>query len=164
MVAVFLSAIVVYVYWIVDQQKYEYAQRISSAQHTDLRDTSTTHTHTLMTNTKNDRTFLQTLLPTDVVTAVDAIDAVGKAAGVDVHVSTAQPLSASTDARATDVIVVAFTIETRGSFAQISRFVQLLNSLSIPPTYIEQLDFSHTQSSWSLTARIQVFIVSPIAQ
>ncbi|MDP3645702.1 MAG: hypothetical protein Q8R25_01310 [bacterium] len=160
---VVFSAFVAYAYWVVDRQKYEYIQLVSSAQHTELQEISVTHMHTLMTNTKDDRMFLQTLLPTDVVVAVDAIDTAGEVAGVDVHISAAQPLNGGAVVDIAGTIAIAFTVQAEGSFAQLSRLVELLNSISVPPIYIEQLDFSRSESLWSLDARIRAFISSPTA-
>lgn len=116
----------------------------------------------LAQNTKEKRDELAKIAGADVVVVVDAIDAAGKAAGIDAKVSDASVAGSQQLGKNGDTLRgVVFTVQAAGSFAQIMHAVSLYEKLPLLST-VEQLDIEKVQSSdpksasWRMLARIRV--------
>ncbi len=161
-VALVLWAIAIYIVQSIEQQKNNYAVLVSEIEKEAQLMAQATRLHGLMNDTKNPRTALKGFVSADVIGLVDAVDAVGKTIGVDLRISNVQPEAQKKGAQPGAPIPVNFVVQASGSFAQMARLVELLNTLPIPGT-IQQLEFTHPGQNWNLTARIRVLTASEIS-
>jgi hypothetical protein len=158
-VALSLVAIAIYGFLTVEQQKHDYAALVQNVQKNAQLVAQSSRLHGLMNDTKDDRVTLQGIISADLVGLVDAVDAVGKVAGLNLQISNVQPEAQKKGTPAGTPIPVNFVVQADGTFAQLDRLVELLNSFPIP-SIIQQLDLNGSGSSWHMTAHIHVLTVS----
>lgn len=113
--------------------------------------------------TLDERTRLDAMTHADVVSAAALIESAGKGTGAVVRVSDVAP-AADRDpklAAATGVHAVIFSVDARGSFAQVFAALERLETLPIP-VQIEQFslatdtDTAAKGGRWHLTARLRL--------
>ena len=158
LIAIALWAFVIYSYRTVDLEKTNFVALASTDEQASQKEAWLIKLHGLLNETKQERASLVGVLPQDVIAFVDSIEALSKTAGIEIHMSGVQPENTK-GAKPGTAPGVNFTIQASGSFAQIMRVVQLLDSMSYP-TQIQQLELSNSGLTWQLTANVRALTAS----
>ena len=120
----------------------------------------------LASDTKDERTRLESIVQPDIVAIVNVIEAAGKSVKVNATVSDAlseggpQALPGGQSLQ-----TVAFVVQAQGSFASLMQLAALFEHLPLSSS-VEQLELEHTPSAdtkvapWHLAARIRVMTTS----
>lgn len=161
-VAVVLWVLVAYLVQSIEQQKNNYAVLISEIEKETQLMAQASRLRGLMNDTKDSRAALSGFVSADVIGLVDTVEAVGKTIGVELQISNVQPEAQKKGTLAGAPVPVNFVVQANGSFAQMTRLVELLNVFPIPGT-IQQLELTHPGSMWHLTARVRVLTASEIS-
>jgi len=149
----------------------DYAQAKSQGQSARDRDRNLAQLHALAQATAGERSSLETLFNTDVLSIADTLKSVGKSAGSALQVSDALPESAPGVQESTPALqAIAFTVKGDGTFAQLMTALSLFEALPIPAS-IEQVDFVHTPAEgtahnsppWHMEARIRVLTAAKLS-
>lgn len=122
----------------------------------------------LAQSTKDKRTELSKIAGADVVVVVDAIDAAGKAAGLEAKVTDAAVSGSQQLGKNGDTLRgVVFTVQAVGSFAQIMHAVSLYEKLpllsSVDQLDIEKVQGTDAKSQWRMLARIRVMTLLSVS-
>jgi hypothetical protein len=129
--------------------------------------------HVLARDTANQRTQLDSLTNTDIISVADIIEGIGKIAVVQLKIGAATPETTVQKKGAANTpasSIVGFVVEASGAFASVMHAAALLESLPVPSS-VQNLEFENIMSSsdaksskstWHLTARVRVLIASGI--
>lgn len=132
-----------------------------------------TRIHALVRDSQTEREILENLARTDVIKAVEAIEAAGKVTGASVSVRSATASSLSGSAKspsAKDLRAVEITVDAEGKFSSLMKAVTLFEALPFLSS-IERLEFEEKPASvdgkkaadaWRLAARIRVITTSNV--
>lgn len=161
-VMIILWALAVYGYLSIEQQKNNYATLVANANAEAQTVAQASRLHGLMNETKGERAALSGVISADVIALVDAVDAVGKTIGIDIQVSNVQPEAPKKGAPAGAPIPVGFVVQAQGSYAQISRLIELLTALPIPST-VQQFELARSGTSWGITVKVRALTASEIS-
>src|SRR3989344_6080676 len=125
----------------------------------------------LARETKDLREALETLTHVEVVSIVEAIEAVGRDTRTSLkvdQVTAGHPLGAASPS-APSIRPVSIAIEAEGSFEALLQAAALLHALPIP-SEVEQMRFEHLppgadtkKGTWQFSARIQVLTTAAIS-
>jgi len=115
--------------------------------------------HALVRETTVPRVALQDVSSTPAVTIVQMIQDAAEAAGIEVSIDSIMP--AFTDAGTVKKVpIVTLSISSQDSFAQLYKFLVLLEKVPLPLT-IEQVSFENEtlgkETKWTLRGRLSVF-------
>lgn len=142
------------------------ASTASSAQVQSDRAAYTQRIAALVADTRDDRATLENASEMHIVSIVTMIENIGTKTGITVKVNNAQSQGSAPELPGGGSLnAFALAIEADGSFAQIMRTVQALESLPLPSS-IEQLEISLNggdpgkSHGWHLNARVNVFTAS----
>lgn len=156
LIAVSLWSGVIYAFMDIESRKRERLDYFTDAQQQNIRQMTSSRLRAFMKETEVEREAIAKSVKTDVVSIVDAIDAAGKAAGVDVQISNAIP--EKTKLLTPSATLVTFTIQSKGSFGQIMWLLSLLETLPMP-VRIVQFDIAkqadEKNSFWQLNVQIR---------
>lgn len=121
------------------------------------------HIHALAVSTATDRTQLNELFNTDIVSIVNIIETAGSSVGAPTQITDA---SQAKSANGSPVRATVFSTQSTGSFASLMRAAKLLETLPIPSS-VEQIDLIRTGEGatpqWHMNARIRVLTTSNIS-
>lgn len=122
---------------------------------------------TIATDTAAQRASLQQFIGNDVVSIANDIDAAGTAAGAKTTIGSAS--TANVSGLPSGVTALNFVVQSTGSFSQVWRTAQLLQTLPLP-SRVEEFDFTQIPSSdqkansWELTTNIDVLTNVQVTQ
>lgn len=162
--ALFAWVAVGYFAWAISTDEADRTALVKITQVTESKGAVAVRLHAIVQDTAAQRAQLDSALRVDVVSVVDMIEAAGKAAGVNIAVSNAQPESAPSPkaTRGSQVMATGFAIEAEGKFPALMHAVQLFETLPVP-SKLERLDIEHMASTssrashtWHMSAYIRV--------
>lgn len=158
--------------WIIATDEVDRALYVQVMQETESKEAIATRLHAIVQDTAEQRAQLDSILRMDVVSIVDMIEEVGKAAGVRITVSNAIPenVPPSQAAGGAGIIATGFVVEAQGRFSTLMRVVQLFETLPIPST-LGRLDMERTakpgnlgtSDTWRMNAYIRVLTTADIS-
>jgi len=166
--ALALWAGVGYFAWAISEEQSAHVSRLSEAEQASVRQEAQLRLHALARETKDARTKLEETARRDVVEILEAVERVGRDAGVPVEIGEA--LSGSGSDLSSSVHSVAFVVKAEGTFTKITHTAALLESLPVPSfldeLQLEQLPSSGSgkskASSWRLVARMHFLTTADI--
>ena len=153
---------VIFFGWSVAAEKSSLESSQSSANALEVQQASATRMRSLAHDTKDTRGKLDTLAHVDVVSMVDAIDAVGKDAGVFIQIGQALPESGKSGT----LRGVTFQVGADGSFNALMRSLALLATLPLPASLDQaQLVYSGegTTAGWHMSAHVRILSTADIS-
>jgi hypothetical protein len=156
MIAIASVCAVIYFDMHISQMQHDYLENQASISKRSAQESSAAHLHALLAQTQAQRSMLDSLVNTDVVSIVDTFDKVGKATGVTVQIVSTASESTPPKTQKPIASTLAFTIETSGSFAQVIRSIELLSTLPIP-SQVEQYDLSYGGGVWTANVRVRIY-------
>ncbi len=159
--------IVGYFAWTINSDENKRAADARDAQLTAVKNAQSVRTHALVVDAAPDNAKLKELLNVDVVSASYMIEGVGRAAGVKMRLSDAQPEGEV----GTDILplrAVGFVVTADGKFPELLHAVRLFESLPIPSS-VTRLDIERAPKSpgtpsglWHLNVHIRVITTAQI--
>ncbi|MDO8576285.1 MAG: hypothetical protein Q7R90_03150 [bacterium] len=159
--------IVGYFAWTINTDENKRAEDARNAQLTAVKNAQAVRTHALVADAAPDSAKLKELLNVDVVSASYMIESVGRAAGVKMRLSDAQPEGET----GTDILLqraVGFVVTADGKFTELLHAVRLFESLPIPSS-VTRLDIERAPKSpgtpaslWHLNVHIRVITTAQI--
>ncbi len=129
--------------------------------------------HSLVRDTEGEREILEDLARTDVLVAVEAIEAAGKAAGASVTVrgATAASLNGASKSKTIkDLRAVEILVDAEGKFQSLIKAASLFEALPFLSS-VDRLQFEESPpllsgkksaDAWRMMARIRVITTSPV--
>lgn len=131
--------------------------------------------HALVRDTANDQEVFEELARTDVLAAVEAIEAAGKAAGavVTVRGATAAPLGGASKSKTNtikDLRAIEILVDAEGKFQSLIKAASIFEALPFLSS-VDRLQFEENLSSsdgkksadaWRMTARIRIITTSTV--
>lgn len=121
--------------------------------------------HALARETKDERSRLDTLSHTSLNKILDAVEAITRDAGVRVEMVQAPSISRGDPS---SMVVVSLSAEATGTFAQVTRVVALLETMSIPST-VDEVRFelapvsgASARAPWRVIASVRVLTKADI--
>jgi len=163
-VAVCAWAFVAFFAWSISATKEAHASEKLDAEQQSIKSESIVRIHALARDTVEERATLNSLANLDVISIVDAIEAAGNAAHVEVEIG--QALADSPGADKTNARSVNIVVEAQGSFNALMNTAALLYVLPVPSEVtqlqIERLPDSSGTRKWRLVARILVLTTANI--
>ena len=129
--------------------------------------------HALVRDTANEQEIFEELARTDVLAAVEAIEAAGKAAGavVTVRGATAAPLNGASKSKTIkDLRAIEILVDAEGKFQSLIKAASIFEALPFLSS-IDRLQFEENLSSsdgkksadaWRMTARIRIITTSTV--
>lgn len=150
--------------WTIQSDEADRVLHMQTIQESESKEVAAIRLHSIVQDTREERTKLENIFRMDVVSVVNLIEATGKAAGVKVTVSNVIPESAppTQTAASAGIIATGFVIEAQGKFSTLMHALQLLETLPVPSTIgrfdIEYISNAGSGSSgvWSMNAYIRV--------
>jgi hypothetical protein len=129
-----------------------------------LKQETTLRLHSLARETKEERQKLEDIAGPGIIAILDAVEAAGKDAGVNITFGRA--LGGETEGAST-VRSAALAIEAQGSFAQVVRIAALLESLPVPSRVkevrFEKLEGAPAEAPWRAVAEVQFITTADIS-
>ena len=156
--------------WTISADEVDRTAHVIVTQDTENKGAVAARLHSIVQDTAAQRAQLDSALRVDVVSVVDMIDSVGKAAGVKTTVSNAQTEKAPSKQAAVgpQIMATGFVIEAEGKFVTLMHVAQLFETLPVP-SRLERLDITHAASSspgvsdaWHMSAYLRVLTTSDI--
>ena len=139
----------------------DYASALANAQQSSTAQYSSVRMHAMAQDTTPERTALEQLLASDVVSVVTLLEGVGKTAGTTLKLSGALPETPPAGLpQGSPIQAVGFAVEADGKFAALMRVVQLLENLPVPSSVV-RLDVQHASGGgdvWHLSVYIKVLM------
>ena len=156
--------------WIIAGERSRYAERTGSSDEALAQQTAQARLHALVSDSAQDRARLETLVGTDLLSAVNVIESVGKNSGVKLRVSGASPEGNATKTGQLQLYAVGFVVGADGSFSALMQTAKLLESLPLPVS-IGDLDISRApigtdasaKATWHMNARIRLLTTTNIS-
>ncbi len=153
--------------WTIQTDENKRAADARDAQLTAVKNAQGIRTHALVADAAPDSANLKDLLNVDVVSASYMIEGVGRAAGVKMRLSDAQPEGEV----GTDILplhAVGFVVTADGKFSDLLRAVRMFESLPVPSS-ITRLDIERVPKSagtpvgtWHLNVSIRILTTAQI--
>ena len=158
--------------WTIQSDEIDRALQVQTTQESEDREATAIRIHSIARDTVEERTQLDKIFRTDVVSIVDLIETTGTAAGVKVTVRNVIPESAppTQAAASAGIVATGFVIEAQGKFSTLMHVLQLFETLPIPSTlgrldieYVPDSGGSGLSSAWRLNAYIRVLTTSDVS-
>ncbi len=149
------------------QDKNDRTARLQNTQEFSTRHDVAVRAHALAVDTASERARLDEILNVDIISAIDMIEAAGKAAKVNMQLSNAQPESAPSSGGG-KVQAVGFVVSGQGNFASLMRILRLFETLPLPST-LSRFDLEHVPGSgsdtgsWRLNAYIRILTTAGVS-
>lgn len=162
--AIFAWAGVGYFAWTISTDEARRITDIQTAQQSALRHDVAVRLRALVQDTASDRAQLETLLTTDLVSAVERIESVGKAAGVTTELGNAAPEAAPTTPNLS-VDAVGFVVASEGTFPKLIHALQLFETLPVPSS-VRRFDLEHLPDAgtkWTMNTSIRLLTNSTLS-
>lgn len=153
-----------YFAWTISADEARRITDIQTAQQSALRHDVAIRLHALVQDTAADRAQLETLLTTDIVSAVELIEGAGKAAGINAQLGNAAPESAPTTPNLS-VDAVGFVVAGEGTFPKLMHALWLFETLPLPSS-IRRFDLEHLPdagTSWTMNTSIRLLTSSTLS-
>lgn len=156
--------------WTISRDEANRIAQVQITQDAERKEAMAVRLHSIIQDTATERAQLASVLGVDVVSVIDMIEAAGKAAGVKIAISNAQPENVSFPqvVGGPQIIATGFVVEAQGTFKALMHTAELLETLPVPAT-IGHLDLELKSSDgkealypWSMNTRIRVLTTSDI--
>ena len=145
---------------------------LDSLDQSTARKTAAARTHAILQDTVHEREALVRISDVDVLSVVNAIEALGPLAGVTLQVQGAQPGAAIQGKAGAKVLrPINFSVKIDGSFAGVMRAIQLIEKLPFPIA-IPEFDIGRAAleeqnpksvASWHVNANLKLLTTSDIS-
>lgn len=163
--ALLLWGAVIYAYMDVENRKREHFGIVSGAQEQARRDMVSSRLRSFMAETQRDRQTMEAIASTDILSVVAMIEESGKAAGVEVEISSASPERSKGLSEFVSAVVIMMRVQ--GTYSSTAYFLSLISTLPVP-LYISQLDLVREENAtkqvlWKSSIRASVITTSKIS-
>ncbi len=145
----------------IGQMDHDYKESAAAVARRTAQENSAAHLHLLLVQTHDQRSELDSLVGTDLISIVDTLDRAGRAAGVQIEIQNTSQVATASKNSGTVASALAFVIQASGTFEQITHVLDLLNVLPTPST-IEQYDLDHSSGGWVLHARMRILTTASL--
>lgn len=156
-----------YFAWTIDADENQRAQSARDAQMTTIQNAQAIRTHALALDAALDGEKLKGLLDVDVVSASYLIEEVGRATGVKVRLSAAQP-EGNVESGILPLKAVGIVVTADGRFSDLLRVVRLIETLPVPSS-VTRLDIErapkssgNTSGVWHLNVYVRILTTTQI--
>ena len=158
--------------WRISVMQDTRASILDSLDQSTARKTAAARTHAILQETVREREKLVRISDVDVISVVNALEAIGPLAGVTLQVRGAQPgVAIQGKAGAKVIRPIHFTVQIDGSFAGVTRAIQLIEKFPFPIT-IPEFDIARTAldeqkqksvATWHVNVNLKLLTTSDVS-